>query len=117
MSEESLKRRVQGSLKAVELSQLLENSEIEDADFMDGLIDRLQRDFGRDEVADVTDVKPPPINRLGNTKIDFGGHKGKTFDEIPLAYLDWLCRSQECFYRDLRAYLKHPELEARRGGV
>ena len=115
MGDESLKRRVAGSLYAVELMQLVKSSDLEDADYMDGFLDRLNREFGQQEMSDVADVNPLPIARLGRTVIDFGGHKGKCFDDIPLAYLDWLCRTQGEFYRDLRAYLTPPEWEARRG--
>lgn len=111
---ESLKRRVAGSLYAVELMQLVQSSDLEDADYMDGFLDRLNREFGQSEMNDVAQPSLTPIARLGATVMPFGGHKGKTLDEVPLAYLDWLCRSQEEFYRDLRAYLKHPELESRR---
>lgn len=92
---------------------LVASRDIEDADFMDGLLDRLDRDFGRREV-EASEAQPIPIARLGATIMPFGQHKDASFDDIPLEYLDWLCRSQEDFYRDLRAYLKHPELEARR---
>ena len=111
---ESLARRVAGSLYAVELMQLVKSSDLEDADYMDGFLDRLNRDFGQQEIEDVGDVKPIPIARLGSIVMPFGQHQGKCFDDVPLEYLDWLCRSQEEFYRDLRAYLKHPELESRR---
>lgn len=35
----------------------------------------------------------------------FGAHCGKPTGVVPLDYLDWLCRTQEDFYRDLRRYL------------
>ena len=110
---DSLKRRVEGSLYAVELMQLVNSSDLEDADYMDGFLDRLNREFGQQEINDVADAKPIPIARLGAITMPFGQHQGKCLDEVPLEYLDWLCRSQEDFYRDLRAYLKHPELKAR----
>jgi len=114
MSDQTLARRVAGSLMAVELASLIASSDIEDADYMDGLLDRLNRDFGQQEITDVADVKPEPIARLGKTIMPFGQYKDNSFDDIPLEYLDWLCRSQEDFYRNLRAYLKHPDVEARR---
>lgn len=60
---------------------------------------------------------PPPIARLGATQMPFGEHVDRTFDETPLAYLEWLCREQETFYKLLRQYLRHPELESRRRGL
>lgn len=114
-NNDSLKRRVAGSKMAVELMSLVASKDIEDADFMDGLLDRLQRDFGsRDVSKDDVEAAVTPIARLGATVMPFGRYEGQAFDAIPVDYLDWLCRSQEDFYRDLRAYLKHPELEARR---
>lgn len=115
MSEETLKRRVAGSLMAVELMSLIKSSDFEDADYMDGLVERMQRDGSHKPIEDEADVKPEPIARLGATEMPFGLHAGKTFDDVPLQYLDWLCRSQEGFYKSLRAYLRHPELESRRG--
>ena len=115
MSEETLKRRVAGSLMAVELMGLIASDELADADYMGGLIDRITRDTSSEPIEDVADVKPEPIARLAANTMPFGLHVGKSFDEVPLDYLDWLCSSQESFYKSLRAYLKHPELESRRG--
>ena len=117
MSDETLKRRVAGSLFAVELMALIPSADFADANFMGGLIDRIKRDSSSEPIEDVSDVKPEPIARLGNTAMPFGQYAGKLFDDVPLEYLDWLCRSQEDFYKDLRAYLKHPELESRRRGT
>lgn len=70
---------------------------------------------GREQSINAADCGP--IARLGNIPMPFGQHEGKPFDETPLEYLDWLCRSQEDFYKSLRAYLKHPDLESRRRGI
>lgn len=40
---------------------------------------------------------------LSKTVMPFGKHKGKTFDEIPLSYLDWVLSLDNL----------HPRLEAR----
>lgn len=112
---ESLKRRVEGSLYAVQLLSLIPSRDLEDADYMDGLVDRMIRDGSHAEIEDAAEAKPEPIARLGATVMPFGAHAGKTFDETPRAYLDWLCSSQESFYKSLRNYLRHPELESRRG--
>ncbi len=63
-------------------------------------------------------AEPPqePIARLAAVRLDFGLHKGKFIDDVPLDYLDWLCGETEETARKLRAYLKHPELEGRRQG-
>jgi uncharacterized protein (DUF3820 family) len=111
----TLKRRVAGSLMAVELQQLLSNEQLSDTDFMRGLIDRLERDTSSEPIADVADVKLEPIARLGATIMPFGKYADDSFNTIPLEYLDWLCGSQEEFYKGLRAYLTHPELKSRRG--
>lgn len=39
-----------------------------------------------------------------------------TVPEVEIDYLSWLCGQQEASMKSLRAYLKHPELESRRGG-
>ena len=114
---DSLKRRVEGSLYAVQLLSLIASKDLEDADYMDGLVERMIRDGSHKHIEEVAEVKPEPIARLGATEMPFGAHAGKTFDETPLEYLDWLCRSQESFYKSLRAYLKHPQLESRRCGA
>lgn len=114
---DSLKRRVEGSLYAVQLLSLIASKDLEDADYMDGLVERMIRDGSHAPIEDVADVKPEPIARLGATEMPFGQHAGKTFDETPIEYLDWLCRSQEGFLKTLRSYLKHPELESRRRGT
>ena len=44
--------------------------------------------------------------RFGNEVMQFGKHRGDPIREVPLEYLDWLCREQENFYAKLRAYLK-----------
>lgn len=116
MSETSLKRRVAGSLMAVELMACLSSSDLGDPDYMRGLIDRIERDTSSTPI-NSEGAKPEPIARLGATEMPFGAHAGKSFDETPVEYLDWLCRSQEGFYKSLRAYLKHPELESRRRGI
>ena len=96
---------------------LLSNEELADGDFMRGLIDRIERDSSSKPIEDVGEVKPEPIARIGATEMPFGAHKGKSLDDVPLEYLDWLCSSQEGFYKNLKAYLKHPELESRRRGL
>lgn len=51
-----------------------------------------------------------PDNELGEVEILFGKHNGKTLDETPLKYLDWLV-GQDFVKRDtefnnaLRAYM------------
>lgn len=55
-----------------------------------------------------------PIARLGATVMPFGQYNGRTFDDTPVEYLDWLCASQEGFYYKLRAYLTHSEVQSRR---
>jgi hypothetical protein len=110
-----IERRVAGREMANDLIEFI-GYEIDDAIFMESVIQTLSvRGLPKAEPQPV--AKPEPIGRLGATVIPFGQHSGKTFDAAPLDYLDWICRSQEEFYRDLRAYLRHPDLESRRRGV
>lgn len=116
-ADESFKRieqRIAGRKMANELFGLIEGGNATRV-YMESLIDELKRLAGIAEPEPAT-KKHEPIARLGATEMPFGAHGGKCFDEIPLEYLDWLCRTQEGFYKSLRAYLKHPELESRRSG-
>lgn len=115
MSTERIERRIAGRLAAVEVAGCL-GSDTACPHFMAALIEKLQADCLPS--APVMDApKPPSIAMLGDCRITFGAHAGKSLDEIPIDYLDWLCREQEEFYRTLRAYLTHPDLESRRRGV
>lgn len=51
-----------------------------------------------------------PLPRLAAFVMPFGVHHGKTLEEIPFEYLDWLVGVQEETLRSIRAYLQHPEL-------
>lgn len=116
MNARSQQRRIEGSKYAVQLISLIASSDLADPDYIGGLVDRIVRDTSQKPI-EVADLKPEPIARLGATEMPFGEHKGTSFDDVPLEYLDWLCRTQENFYKSLRAYLKHPELESRRRGI
>jgi len=54
-------------------------------------------------------LRDKPIETLRMIEMPFGQHVGQPLAQVPLKYLEWLVRSQEEFYRDLRAYLRHPE--------
>ncbi len=108
--------RVEGRKAAGDLLEFLEDERKGDRDFMLALMETIS------QVCDLSPKPEPPkelepIGRLGATLIPFGQHCGKDFDGTPIDYLDWLCREQEGFYKRLRDYLKHPELESRRRGL
>jgi uncharacterized protein (DUF3820 family) len=50
------------------------------------------------------------LEQLSKTVMPFGKHKGKTFDEVPLTYLDWLVGQnlREPLKSKLEEYLAHP---------
>lgn len=53
------------------------------------------------------------LKELSETKMPFGRHKGETFDDIPLGYLDWLIGNvelREPLKSRLKEYLKHPTI-------
>ena len=55
------------------------------------------------------------LDILSETKLTFGQYKDKTFDEIPLKYLDWLSGEfdeiQDVELRErLTQYLTHPTI-------
>lgn len=119
---ETLKRleaRVAGRKAAMEAWELYCPA-ITDFYFAESFIESLKAQTGiadHERAVAECSVSEIPIARLGATEMPFGGHAGKKFDDVPLEYLDWLCRSQEDFYKSLRAYLRHPELESRRRGT
>jgi hypothetical protein len=118
VNAEKVAARVQGRKMAVELSSLIPGDNFHDLNFMEALTDELKEMAGVVPAVNIEVVEQvQPIARLATTEVPFGVHKGKSFDDVPLTYLDWLCREQEGFYRSLRAYLKHPELKSRRRGI
>ena len=64
----SLKRRVEGSLYAVQLLSLIASKDLEDADYMDGLVERMIRDGSHTAIEEEIAEKPEPIARLGQQK-------------------------------------------------
>ncbi len=108
--------RVAGRKMADELFELLPGilPDGHGSEYADALCEKLRAMLPQRKATEVKPEPLQPIARLGATVMLFGSHQGKTFDETPLEYLDWLCRSHEEFYKDLKAYLKHPELEPRR---
>lgn len=54
-----------------------------------------------------------PLERLGAFVMPFWMHHGKTLNQIPLEYLDWLVGCQEDTLRAVSAYLAQPD--GRRG--
>lgn len=108
-----LRRRIEGRKAAEEIRELLDIGRDPTADpYLDAFIETLR------PAAKPTNAPPrEPIARLGATPLDFGAHRGKTFDDVPVDYLDWLCKSQESSAAALRSYLTHPDLESRRRGL
>ena len=107
--------RVEGRKAAGELLELIGELKT-DRDFMQAVIEKIVAECDLAPKPEPAPT-PEPIARLGAMLVPFGQHVGKRFDDVPLDYLDWLCREQESFYKTLRAYLKHPELESRRCGL
>ena len=108
--------RVRGREAAGELLSLLDAEVRDDPNAMEAIVEALECFTNRNKQPPPT-APLEPIARLGTMIVPFGQHVGKRFDDVPLDYLDWLCREQESFYKTLRAYLKHPELESRRRGL
>lgn len=113
-----IKARVYGRNTAREVVGLLsieaEPPELQ-IEISEAFIDELWKLLPQRPVAEQSKPALEPIARLGRLQIPFGIHKGKVFDDVPLDYLDWLAREQEGFYKSLRAYLTHPDLQSRRG--
>lgn len=113
-SLERIEMRIAGRQMAKQLYELCDGP-ITNFHYVDSLVQELKRLAGLYEPEPVPETRGA-IARLGREKMPFGIHADKCLDDVPLEYLDWLCRSQESFYKNLRAYLKHPELESRRSG-
>lgn len=112
-----IEKRISGRHAAGEIADLL-GDVLTDRNYLRAFVEELQRRYAEKPTTPAVASSPVvPIGRLGATVMPFGEWRGKTLDEVPLAYLDWLCGEQEQFYRVLRAYLKHPELESRRRGL
>lgn len=60
-------------------------------------------------------IRDTNVLSLSDTVIPFGAHQGKTFDEAPLGYLDWLAGQPWVCYGDfakrLVQYMKHPAIQ------
>ena len=108
--------RVRGREVVAELLSLLDADVRDDPNAMEAIVESLEAFTNRNNPK-TPEPTVEPIARLGAMLLPFGKHVGKRFDDVPLDYLDWLCREQEGFYKTLRAYLKHPELESRRRGL
>lgn len=104
--------RIAGREEAEALISCIDHNYLASPDCMEAIVEEFEKYTNRNKPQ--TPATPEPIARLGATIIPFGQHLGRTFDQTPLEYLDWLCREQEGFYKTLREYLKHPELEGRR---
>ena len=114
MSETKIKARIAAREAAKEVRELLSWEDGTGADYAESFLSAM-RELLPQKKADIPrEEKPVPIAMLGAHVIPFGLYARQPFDAVPLEYLDWLCREQEGFYRVLKAYLTHPELESRR---
>lgn len=114
-AQQRIKARIAGRRQAGEILSLLEWEDGTGADFAEHFLDELRSKLPQKHEPQQEEPPPVPIARLGATKMTFGAHNGKSFDEVPLDYLSWLCGATEDSLKSLRAYLNHPEIESRRG--
>jgi hypothetical protein len=119
--EEKIKARVYGRQQAAAAYDLILLSDGtppwfdgHGADFAEAFIEKMAELLPKRRTDAPAKEPLPPIARLGAVTLNFGQHKGLPLDEIPLDYLDWLCRTYEDLVKDLKAYLTHPELKSRR---
>jgi hypothetical protein len=99
-----LQQRIAGRKMGETLFELIEGDTTNLA-YMDSLCAELCKNVPKPK------VDLGPLERYGGTIMPFGQYQGKTFDECPIDYLDWLCGVQEDFLKTLRAYLKHPSMK------
>jgi len=113
--ETRIKAKVKAREDAREIAEMLSWGNGTGADYAESFLKELRSRLPVKESAKPpTPLAPIPIARLGAVPMPFGEHRDKPLDDVPLQYLEWLCGKQEEFLQGLRAYLKHPELEARR---
>ena len=116
MNMKRIRLRVEGRKFAREIMSLAATEHADEREFWEACIDEIAGDKAPPlPVAPEVNEPLTPIARLGAERMPFGEYRGKPLDDVSIAYLDWLCREQEHFYRTLRAYLKHPDLQSRRG--
>lgn len=109
--------RIAARKVAEDIFNLLEVPEDYGEDWAEALIEKLTELLPKQPPKEIKSNKKIPISRLGTTIIEFGKHKGKTFDDIPLDYLNWLFTQYEYFIKHLNQYLNHPDLEQYRRGL
>lgn len=111
MNSQDIASKIAGRQAAGDVADLI-GDQLCDRAFFGRFIEVLQEKFG-DGGSDSI-VPPEPVSRLGRTVVPFGVYRESSFDETPIAYLDWLCREQESFLSQLKAYLKHPDIDEHR---
>ena len=113
MVERRLRSKVAGRTAAREVFGLLAWEDGTGADYADSFLDEMRKLLPERRQPD----PPKEISQaaLNKTKIPFGQYKDQPLEDIPLDYLDWLCRSQEDFYYRLRMYLRLADGTAREG--
>lgn len=116
VDQKRIEARVAGRKAAADVFGLLSWPDGHGSEYADSLCETLRGMLPQAKATEVVPEPIPPIARLGAIVMPFGAYQDNSLDDVPIEYLDWLCRSQEEFYKNLRAYLKHPELESRRRG-
>lgn len=118
MVADKIQDRIQGRKAAEEVWQLAEDlglvTEGDSPILLESFFAELKKLAGIREDT-VIEKEVVPIKRLAATQVPFGKYYNLPFDKVPLEYLDWLCKSQEDFNKQLSAYLKHPDLASHRG--
>ncbi len=113
--ETRIKAKVKAREDAREIAEMLSWEDGTGADYAEAFVKELRARLPvREQDKPKPPPKPEPIARLGATEMGYGAFAGQTFDDIPLDRLDWYLRMAEENARQLRAYLKHPELKSRR---
>lgn len=115
MDSKKIIRRGRGRAAAAEVISLLAD-ELQDPDFSAALVEAISAHAGLGRQQSETPDDPIPYARLEGYHIPFGRHRDERFSDVPLDYLDWLCRASEEFLRDLQAYLKHPKTRRENNG-
>jgi hypothetical protein len=68
----------------------------------------LESDYVLDQSVDATGKGAPAAydpKRIGRKTMEFGKYQGRSIDEVPLDYLEWLSDQSRTFAKELDAYL------------
>lgn len=99
-TDNDLAQRIAGRKWAEEVLADLPIDKTEEYQY--GFMDRMKRCFAVKEL-DPQAMTDEEAREFGRQTLGFGAHAGKTYDDCPLAYLEWLTDTKNALDRYLRS--------------